>query len=485
MKAQIITLLLLISSITQAQVVVDWFNFPGGVGIAVDLADNSYSANWDYNPAGDITLTKRDAAGTILWEESYDNTDPDRHEVATWVEIDNAGNILVSGTIRSGFSNPVNAASLLMKFSPTGALLWRVVYENSFDGSSTKKCLVDAQDNIYVLGLGIGPNGMVTKVKKFNTSGVSLWNYFDSGNGAPVTFKFSRDNNIVISHRSITGILNGFSKIDTNGNNIWSLSGISSDYVGDIAGDFLGNSYIINGINQGSELKKISSTGTVIWSETNAVIGNKVEVGTDNNPVVGGYPLGSFGVVVLKYDSDGNLLWENLDADGPSLSLLALAPMRLDNFNNVYVAGSTMSEMGVCSVSNDGTSAWAITTPSGYPVWFVFGVDYSIYVVGGTTAKLTQSALGFPSFDETNESFKIYPNPVNSIATLESNFKQSMYVQITVLDVLGKVVINIPRQEHKSGLNKINLDLAGLNSGMYFCQIKSDENLQTVKLVKN
>lgn len=485
MKAQIITLLVLISSITQAQVVVDWFNFPGGVGIALDLQNNSYTANWDYNPAGDITLTKRDTAGNILWEESYDNTDPNRHEVATWVEIDSAENIIVSGTIRSGFSNPVNAASLLMKFSPTGDLLWRVVYENSFDGSSTKKCLIDAQDNIYVLGIGTGPNGLVTKVKKFDSSGVSLWDYFDSGIGAPVTFKFTGDNTIVISHRSITGILSGFSKIDTNGNNIWSLSGISSDYVGDIAGDFLGNSYIINGVNQGSELKKISPTGTVLWAETNAVIGNKVEVGTDNNPVVGGYPLGGFGVVVLKYDSDGTLLWENLDADGPGLSLLALAPMKLDNFNNAYVAGSTMSEMGVCSVSNNGTSSWVTTTPSGYPVGFIFGMDNSIYVVGGTTAKLTQSVLGFPSLDETNQGFKIYPNPVNSIATIETNFKNSMYVQIMVLDVLGKVVINIPRQEHKSGFNKIYLDLAGLNSGMYFCQIKTNENSQTVKLIKS
>ena len=39
----------------------------------------------------------------------YDNTDVTRHEVATWVETDNLGNIVVSGTIKSGFSNPVNA----------------------------------------------------------------------------------------------------------------------------------------------------------------------------------------------------------------------------------------------------------------------------------------------------------------------------------------------------------------------------------------
>ena len=109
MKTKLILTLLLCTSLVQAQVTVDWFNYPGGVSLAMDSANNVYTANWDYNPAGDITLTKRDAAGNILWDASYNNTDNTRHEVATWVETDHDGNILVSGTIRSGFSNPVNS----------------------------------------------------------------------------------------------------------------------------------------------------------------------------------------------------------------------------------------------------------------------------------------------------------------------------------------------------------------------------------------
>lgn len=63
---------------------------------------------------------------------------------------------------------------------------------------STRKCLIDANNNIYVLGIGTGPNGQVTKVKKFNSAGTSLWNYFDTGGGAPVNFKFTPDNKIVL-----------------------------------------------------------------------------------------------------------------------------------------------------------------------------------------------------------------------------------------------------------------------------------------------
>ncbi|MBL0358033.1 MAG: fibronectin type III domain-containing protein [Chitinophagaceae bacterium] len=390
MKSILTAVMLLISQMSIAQVTVSWFNFPGGVAVARDAVNNVYTANWDYNAGGDITLTKRDASGNIIWEVPYNNTDFTSHEVATWVATDNAGNILVSGTIRSGYSNPVNAASILMKYNPSGTLLWRVVYESSFDGSSTRKCLVDASNNIYVLGLGTGPAGQVTKVKKFNSSGITVWNYFDNGGGAPVNFKFTPDNNIVLVKRGITGIINSYSKIDLNGNLIWNTAGITSISGGDASGDAFGNTYIVNG--SPSELKKLSPAGAVIWTRPNTnVNGNKVEVGTDNNPVVGGYPGAGYGVVIMKYDANGNLLWQNLDADGPSLSLLALAPMRLDGSNAVYIAGSTMSSMGVCKVNSDGTSAWSATTSSGYPVWFEFGTDNSIYVVGGTTARFTQS----------------------------------------------------------------------------------------------
>ena len=365
MRKLFIFALILVVLPINAQVQLGWFNYPGGVSIATDASNNVYTANWDYNAGGDITLTKRDAAGNILWEVPYNNTDATRHEVATWVETDGVGNIIVSGTIRSGYSNPVNAASLLMKFSPSGTLLWRVVYESSFDGSSTRKCLVDADNNIYVLGIGTGPNGQVTKVKKFNSSGASVWNYFDTGIGGPVTFKFTPDNKIVIIHRGITGSINGYSKIDLNGKNIWSMGGVASLSIGDAAGDASGNTYIINGANPGSILKKLSPTGVVLWSQSNTMNGNKVEVGSDNNPVIGGYPSSGNGVAIMKYDSNGNFLWQNLDADGSGLALLALAPMRLDGLNAVYIAGSTMSQMGVCKVNSDGSSAWASTTSSG------------------------------------------------------------------------------------------------------------------------
>ncbi len=218
-----IAILILMPFLGFTQDFVEWSNYPGGVAVAVDGYNNVYSPYWDYNPAGDIYLTKRNSSGGIVWEVSYNNTNNTRHEVATWVDTDSQGNILVSGTIRSGYSNPVNANSILMKYNPSGTLLWRVVYETDFDGSYTRKCLVDEQDNIYVLGTGHTGTAYVTKVKKFSPGGSVIWTYMNTdGIGMPVNFKFTPDNAIIISGRSVYGSINGYAKVTKDGAHVWS-----------------------------------------------------------------------------------------------------------------------------------------------------------------------------------------------------------------------------------------------------------------------
>lgn len=392
----LLLLLTVFAQVGYAQATLLWHQPTRGVAIATDSADHVYTVDWDQNPAGDIDLTKHDALGTFLWRVTYDNTNATRHEAATWVETDNDDNILVSGTIRSGFSSPVNANALLMKFDSSGTLLWRRVFESDFDGSSTKKCLVDANNNIYVLGLGTGPSGIVTKVKKFSSDGDALWSYFNAaGIGAGQNFKFTPDHHLVIWGRSSAGSFNGYAKIDLDGNEVWSLAGIGSLSSGDIAGDSSGNTYIINGQYvqgaTGGILTKLNTAGAAIWSVTNSINATKVEVGSDQHPVIGGFPnSGGFGVAFMKYDTSGNVLWLNPDADGPGYNLLTHAIMKLDVANNAYLAAGTLFEMAVCRVNADGTSAWVAHSSGANAADFDFGKDCSLYVVGGGITRFTQ-----------------------------------------------------------------------------------------------
>ena len=394
-------LLLVLSVSGQAQVTVDWLQGPGGVAVAGDGQGNVYTTRYDANPAGDIQLIKHDRNGVQQWQVGYDQTDPTKWEQSVWVSCDPSGNVVVCGTLKSGYSNPVNAASILMKFSPAGDLLWRTVFDGDFDGSSTRRCLVDGDGIIYVLGLGMGPNGLVSRVKAFNPDGGVRWNWFDSqGIGAAQHFKFSPDQGILIFCRSITGSINGYAKLDLAGNTVWSLPGISSLTAGDLAGDSQGNSYILHGeyvSNGGTVLRKLDPAGTTLWSVTHPFGGFRVEVGGDNLPVACGYnPPTSGGAAFVKFNGSGGVVWQNLNADG-NQNLLLHSQLLLDHRNNAYLAAGTLFQMAVCKVNHDGSDGWLYLGSGNFANAIALGPSGRMYVTGLNTVQLSEPYEASPA----------------------------------------------------------------------------------------
>ncbi len=358
-------LLAALATALPAQVSVDWVQPTAGVGIGVDAHGNSYTAVGVQNLGAEMIVTKRDVNGAVVWQRSFDQTDPTKWEAATWVATDSQGNAIVTGTLMSGYSNPVKAASIAMKWAPDGTLLWRQVYESSFDGSYTRRCLVDAEDNVYVLGMGSGPSGFVTKVKKFAPDGTPLWSWFDgAGIGAPQNFKLTPDAQLVVSARGLFGSINGYARLDLDGQTVWSLPGVQSLTVGDVAGDAQGNSYVVHGeyvTNGGTQVKKLDPAGKLVWDETCALSAFRIEVGGDGNPVACGFPNpNQGGAAFIKLDPAGSVLWTNFDADGPAYALLLHAQLLLDEHDDAYLAAGTLFEMAVCKVfGDDGASAIA------------------------------------------------------------------------------------------------------------------------------
>jgi len=369
-----------------------WTEQTRGVSVALDADDNVFTVDYEQALGAEMVLTKRDANGALLWTASIDQTNPTQWERASWVDVDSKGDAVICGTIMSGYSGPVEAASVVAKFAANGTPLWRRVYETGFDGSAVRKCLVDSQDNIYVLGRGNG----VAKVKKLAPDGAPVWSWFDSaGIGLPVNFKFTPEGNLAISARSVFGSINGYAKIDTNGNTLWSYAGVNSPTVGDSAGDLLGNTYLVHGEyvaqNPRTVVKKLGPAGNLQWERFYGLAAFRVEVGGDDRAVLSGFPgSGTAGAAFVKVDEDGAQLWSNLDADGP-LAVLAHAHMLLDSGGNAYLAAGTMSEMSVTRVNADGSTGWTQTVPFGYAAAIALAnTDASVYVVGGTTARLVQ-----------------------------------------------------------------------------------------------
>lgn len=376
-------------------VTVDWAQGPGGVSVAADGTGNAYTVRYEYNPAGDIRLVKHNAQGDLLWDVTYDQTDPTKWDRAESVSCDPQGNAIVCGTLMSGYSSPVRAASILMKFSANGNLLWRQVFDGAFDGSSTRKCLSDGDGNIYVFGLGMGPSGLVTRVKSFAPDGTVRWDWFDSaGIGAPLHFKFTADRALLMTCRSVTGSLNGYAKVDLQGNTLWSLAAISSIAAGDAAGDVSGNTYLVHGTTLnggGTMLRKLDAQGTQIWSVTHPFGGFRVEVGTDDQPVACGFSQPASGsAAFVKFDTAGNVIWQNLNADG-NQTLLLHAQLLLDSQNNAYLAAGLLTSMAVCKVNHDGSHGWLSAAGMGSSASaMALGPDGKVFITGGETLQLGQ-----------------------------------------------------------------------------------------------
>lgn len=391
----------LLATNASAQVSVEWTEFQRGVSIGVDREDNVYTLDYEMQLGKEMVLTKHDSEGNLLWSTFFDQTDFTKWERAAWLAVDSQGDVIVCGTLMSGFSNPVEAASIAMKFDSAGNFQWRHVGGlSSFDGSRAVRCVVDRDDNAYVLGLGNSGFGLVTKVEKFAPDGTSLWSYFNvAGIGAPQYLKLTPDDQLLITARGVFGAINGYAKIDLDGNEQWSLAGVTSFTAGDCAGDVFGNTYVVHaesGVpNPGTVVRKLDPSGALIWQNAYLSAGFRVEVGPDDQPVVAGFPnQNTAGAAFFKVDQNGGLVWSNLDADGP-LVLLLHAQLLVDAAGSAYLAAGTLFDMAVCKVDTFGTSQWTGTTAGSFSQAIALSrASNGVFVVGGRTAHLLDALEG-------------------------------------------------------------------------------------------
>ncbi len=103
----------------------------------------------------------------------------------------------------------------------------------------------------------------------------------------------------------------------------------------------------------------------------------------------------------------------------------------------------------------------------------------------GLSACGTSATAGIIHHDnKSNILINITPNPVLTLASVSFTLENADNVFISIVDVTGREVWTSNKSFIK-GINKTTIDLSELNSGVYFCNLKMNENVQTIKLVKN
>ncbi|PIV48840.1 MAG: hypothetical protein COS19_11810 [Flavobacteriaceae bacterium CG02_land_8_20_14_3_00_34_13] len=505
-----------------AQYTFDWMQGAGNysktsVMSTVDSEDNLIVTGYWQNYQ--IFTRKYDISENLLWEVADASGISGKYEKSNWINIDADNNILVVGNIYSyssstGWDYPSDIVAL--KYSPSGALLWKTILPISITITSINRfntrSVVDSSGNLYIGTAINAPDGAV--LYKIDPSGNLLFTSSSLEN-LPRNFSAIRikDNRIVMGTSSPTFNVAPVFVYDTSGVLLWTAAAVGYS-ASDVEIDENYNVYVLSSLENavsptsGADMRitKYNAAGTLLWNQDYDFGGIEFSsklVYLNNRLSAIGYGPSSpsasyFDWKTIQTDTDGNLLWHAI-YDATTYNDEEPYYILVKPTGEVIVTGKggpspdpnnpSFIQMSIVEYSNTGDQIW-IDLPNIYGGWglaTMFASDGSLYAISSsdmTVYHYNGIPLGLTNNLFDLDSVKIYPNPVTTSTTLELNMKTSKNVEITVRDLLGKAVINIPEQDFQPGLRKINLDFSGLNSGLYFCHIKSDENLQTVKLIK-
>jgi hypothetical protein len=375
------------------------FNFNGKM-LDTDVAGKAYVLG-DNSAANILNIRKYNAAGTLLWQTTYD--DPVYNLSGVWIVLDPAQSaVVVANIVRSTDGQP--SGWLTLKYDINGNLLWVNPLPRAF--SSAVRVSVDSFGNIYVVGTGV--------LTKYSTSGTTLWQDDTGAVGQPYSMAISIDGNrIAIAGKSgLTGLDFRASMYDANGNRLWTNTSATPYPANDVAfrPNFGYESYFATSTYSPQysnpyqmAIVKFDAAGNQTYLRNYSVGDNTYRLVATGDGIVatGVDSSGYLDWMTIKTDYAGNLLWSQR-FDGAKMNdetpnMLAVATFGGD----VYVTGKggpnpssgTISGLKgvIVKYKSDGTPQWA--------AWDIYAGSKALSLDKvdpmGSTAPLTTLGWGY------------------------------------------------------------------------------------------
>ena len=109
-----------------------------------------------------------------------------------------------------------------------------------------------------------------------------------------------------------------------------------------------------------------------------------------------------------------------------------------------------------------------------YSGWYHIDLSYKINITGIASQGGNMPAVYFLSQN--------YPNPFNPTTTIMYELPRTMYMSLTVYDVLGREVSVLVNDRREAGVHEVKFDGSSLASGVYFYRIQAGTYVQSRKL---
>ncbi len=79
---------------------------------------------------------------------------------------------------------------------------------------------------------------------------------------------------------------------------------------------------------------------------------------------------------------------------------------------------------------------------------------------------------------------EVYPNPCSGTACLRYQISDTRYMIIDLFSISGQKIKRLMNEEKLSGTYEFEIDVSDLPAGVYFCTLKTDGGVETVKMIK-
>ncbi len=89
---------------------------------------------------------------------------------------------------------------------------------------------------------------------------------------------------------------------------------------------------------------------------------------------------------------------------------------------------------------------------------------------------------GIEDIHDNKSSTTVYPNPAEENATVEFSLAAKSELTISVHNVMGQIVYETIPSEYSSGSHKVNLNLYGLQGGVYIIHINSENETKSARI---
>jgi len=211
----------------------------------------------------------------------------------------------------------------------------------------------------------------------------------------------------------------------------------------------------------------------------------------------------NYGVYSIFYSADAGESWEKIagnleqsssgSGNGPSIRVVNILPGATNEDVVNYFAGTSVGLFHTNELKGEET-IWNIVGAETISHNIVSAIESRLedgFVAIATHGNGVFSANTPPSYSITNvteldENFhlKIYPNPVNEALNVSFALNNAQTVSFIMYDALGRIVNRYQQQFFDEGNNKHQINVAKLNSGIYYIELKTNTSSITKTFIK-